>query len=73
MNNQQKYLGIGAALALAIVMLIQSFISPGSALRVILPAGIYLGAAYLVFNIYRTTRKLVPARQHRVVQKNKKP
>ncbi len=74
MNNQQKYLGTGMAIAMLIVILTKAFTTFGNAAGfwIILLATIAAGATYLVFNMLVLTKKItaVPVR---AVQKDKKP
>lgn len=73
MNNQQKYLGMGLAVAMAIVILVKAFayFGSGSSFWVMLLTIITAGASYLIFDMLVLTKKItaVPVR---TTQKNKK-
>lgn len=74
MNNQQKYLGTGMAVAMFIVILTKAFTTFGNAAGfwMILLVTIAAGATYLIFNMLLLTKKITAA-PVRAVQKNKKP
>lgn len=65
-NNQQKYLGTGMAVAMAIVILVKVFSDFGadSNFWVMLLTIIAAGASYLIFDMLVLTKKItaIPAR-----------
>ncbi|HEY9178855.1 MAG TPA: hypothetical protein VIN07_14255 [Flavipsychrobacter sp.] len=73
-NNQQRYLGTGMAVAMFIVILVKAFADFGtnSNFWVMLLTIIAAGASYLIFDMLVLTKKIsaVPVRS---IQKNKKP
>ncbi len=73
MNNQQKYLVTGMAVAMSIVVLVKAFadFGAGSNFWVMLLTIIAAGASYLIFDMLVLTKKItaVPVRNTR---KNKK-
>ncbi len=73
MNNQQKYLGIGMAAAMSIVILVKAFadFGSGSNFWVMLLTIISAGASYLIFDMLVLTKKIT-AEPVRVTKKNKK-
>jgi general stress protein CsbA len=73
MNNQQKYLGIGLAVAMSIVILVKAYADFGSDSNfwVMLLTIISAGASYLIFDMLVLTKKIT-AIPVRTAQKNKK-
>lgn len=74
MNNQQKYLSIGAVSALAIVIVLKALLENGMNNNVwmLLLSVITAGMVYLVFNIFVLTLSLAPVKSTRQQAVNNK-
>lgn len=74
MNKQQRYLGMGMVGATAVILFIRALYAFGSDINfwIVVFAGTATGMMYLVFDIFRATKKITTAPLH-TSRENKKP